>query len=569
MPNPIRQLFPCLSFPALASRPAPNPNPLEEGHSMQAGPSERRIPPRNFWQTALAKMTPPQKNKKEYLSEWNAWAEQLAPDENRKAALERMKAAKSNLVLIGLGLTSLPENLPASLKTLHSSHNQLTRLPENLPATLETLDSSHNQLTRLPENLPASLKTLDSSHNQLTRLPENLPASLKTLHSFDNQLTSLPENLPASLEFLDSFHNQLTSLPENLPASLKTLDFSHNQLTSLPESISNLLGLHRLDLSNNRFTTVPNALLDLPDTTEVFLRGNPIPRDEIRRVRAELENRRTQGRPVPQLILPEIEDDVNPDNALRDAAQVDFNVHARGLTTNITRRLNVLAERFPDYLVGDTASQRTEMREIQERLQQALNDHGKEHPQRENAQRMAEQMFATGLGERNDFYNDFQGTTSKSAGHVLSYVFLALEEQWKKTPAAHLQEARTNGITQLIDRLASGEGHCDTRLIEEVFQIVGMPFSKYAQSHPEVITDAPISLSREQVRDVMLPLAKTILKQVMQQPDAGEDEKQAFHAALLEEMSKHPAITRDQWESYLNEEIFMDWETFKEVANAE
>jgi len=537
MPNPIRRFFACLPFPAPANQAGPNPHPQEEGPSMQAGPSEQRTAPRSHLQTALlAQMSSPPTSEKEFFSQLDAWSKQpnQARDEKRKEAVKKIKqwikSAQSGFHLADLQLTNLPVNLSASphpIKHLYAYRNRLTSLPENLPASLTVLDAKENQLTSLPLELGhlTELRSLNLSKNQFDALPDNI-SQLRNLY---------------------------------------LLKLSDNQLHALPDSISQLRNLTRLDLTLNRFTTVPDVLLDLPPHTEVFLDQNPIPPQEIRRVRAELQNRRAQGRPVPQLILPEIEGDDNLEDALRDAAEAGFNVHARGLTANIARRLDVLAKKFPEHFVGDARAQRAEMRKIQQRLLQAFSQYGSGHPQLGNAQSMANQMFSTGLGDREDYYNDFQ----KSAGHVLSYVFLSLEEQWKKTPSVHLQEAHINGIAQLIDRLASGKGQCDTRLVEEVFQMIGMPLSEYAQNHPEVITDAPIPLSREQVREITLPLAKKILQQLMQKPGAGEDEQQAFRTALLEEMSKHPIITRDQLDSYLNEEIFVDWETFKDLVKTE
>jgi Leucine-rich repeat (LRR) protein len=64
-------------------------------------------------------------------------------------------------------LTSLPDNLPATLKVLYCDNNNLTSLPDNLPATLERLYCSYNQITSLPDNLPATLKVLNCSNNPL------------------------------------------------------------------------------------------------------------------------------------------------------------------------------------------------------------------------------------------------------------------------------------------------------------------------------------------------------------------------------------------------------------------
>lgn len=174
----------------------------------------------------------------EYFAHWDNWAQAGGCTE----AAGRMKQwLHANdpaipLDLNCLNLTSLPEHLPAALRSLNVRSNQLTSLPEHLPATLQSLDASYNQLTSLPAHLPAALQSLYASENQLTSLPAHLPAALLDLCVSDNELTSLPV-LPATLQTLDVAENQLTSLPAHLPATLQSLEASDNPLTSLPEHI--------------------------------------------------------------------------------------------------------------------------------------------------------------------------------------------------------------------------------------------------------------------------------------------------------------------------------------------
>lgn len=103
------------------------------------------------------------------------------------------------LNLARLGLTSLPENWPASLTRLNVSLNQLSSLPENLPASLTVLMAPDNRLERMPENIPTSLPNLNVDRNQLTGLPQNLPDTLRFVFVRDNRLTSLPEQMTRML----------------------------------------------------------------------------------------------------------------------------------------------------------------------------------------------------------------------------------------------------------------------------------------------------------------------------------------------------------------------------------
>jgi Leucine-rich repeat (LRR) protein len=145
---------------------------------------------------------------------------------------------------------------------LNLSSNDLKELPKWIDKciNLQILYCSFNQLTSLPENLPASLQRLSYSSNQLTSLPESFPNSLQYLYCSCNQLVSLPESLPNSLQELYCGNNQLTSLPENLPTSLQKLYCSGNKLTSLPMSILNCRFLTVIDKSNNQIENIHPAI---------------------------------------------------------------------------------------------------------------------------------------------------------------------------------------------------------------------------------------------------------------------------------------------------------------------
>ena len=55
-----------------------------------------------------------------------------------------------------------------------------------------------------------TIEELYCNNNHLTTLPENLPASLRELECMSNQLTTLPENLPVSIEYLECNNNPFT-----------------------------------------------------------------------------------------------------------------------------------------------------------------------------------------------------------------------------------------------------------------------------------------------------------------------------------------------------------------------
>ena len=72
----------------------------------------------------------------------------------------------TTLDLSGLGLKSIPNNLPNSLQRLNCSHNQITSISNNLPNSLQRLNCSFNQITSIPNNLPNSLQILECDNNK-------------------------------------------------------------------------------------------------------------------------------------------------------------------------------------------------------------------------------------------------------------------------------------------------------------------------------------------------------------------------------------------------------------------
>ncbi|MFN7836187.1 MAG: leucine-rich repeat domain-containing protein [Burkholderiaceae bacterium] len=398
---------------------------------------------------------------------------------------------------------------------------------------------------------------------------------VKYLFLSKQNLEALPAQIGQleKLTYLELRQNRLTALPAQIGQleKLTSLELSQNRLTDLPDTLRELKELRRLNLASNSFTRVPDVLFDLHPEAEIFLVGNPLPPEEIQRVEAELARRRQAGDPQPPTIIcvrrrrrGEI---ANPGDPLQDAARNRMNVHHAGLTKTVADRIEQLAAQFPKDLKGHKKAQRQQIREIKQRLETAFSTYGGDQAYlMKIARNNADRMFSAGLGERVGFFNDFRYST----GHVLSYVFLALERQWELTPSEHLQEAKENGIRMLIDRLhAAGDG-CDTRLIEEVFQVSGAALSVYATQHSEIIGTTPIAtLSRSELRDVVFPVAIKEFQKLLSGPSGSSrtegDLQDEFVTALHAEVQRnHPNISADQLTGYLNEEILPAWDDFKE-----
>lgn len=442
-----------------------------------------------------------------------------------------------------------------------------------------------------------NLQTLELDGKQLPALPGEIGrlTNLQTLKLHNNQLADLPDEIGelTHLKTLKLHNNQLAALPDAIGkmTNLKTLFLNNNQLADLPDVIGKMKNLRSLWLRNNQFTTVPRALLDLPAETEIDLQGNLLPDAEINAVNEELERRRARGQAVPKLILPALAAD--REDAIRVAA-AEGTAHQQPLTDAFQRRLDELAKQFPDNLKGTIEEQCAEMKTIEERLSAALEPHAAnekrllatlEHQAANNpnydaarykaaldvartaaACEVARTMFEKGYGQHKADYNDFR----YSSGHVLSYVVLAMEAQLARTPDNQFEQAQENGLNNLIVFLADGHNLCDTRHIEDVLQLIGIPLSQYAQDNPDIIGATPVSLSADQIRDATFPVAKLTLRDIARQTPDLTDDAFAFRTALTRAMhAEHPGVTQAQIDAYLDTNILPVWGEFKEHALGE
>jgi hypothetical protein len=139
-------------------------------------------------------------------------------------------------------LSTLPDALKQlkKLKIIFASNNYFETLPESLGQceSLEMVGFRSNKIKHVPaESLPAKLRWLILTNNQLTRLPDTLGERLRLqkLLLAGNQLTQLPANLTrlTNLELVRISANQLTEYPDQLLAlpKLAWLAFSGNPFT--------------------------------------------------------------------------------------------------------------------------------------------------------------------------------------------------------------------------------------------------------------------------------------------------------------------------------------------------
>lgn len=146
-----------------------------------------------------------------------------------------------------------------------------------------------------PDNLPTNFRILDLSNQGLTSIKAEQfnDANITELNVSNNNLTgSLPaevRRLPA-LQTINASYNNFTGIPAEIGQlkNLVSLDYSYNNLDTMPDELQNLVQLEYLSLAYNNYQEVPFELNSLKNLKVLDLRANPIPADQIDKLRQAL-----------------------------------------------------------------------------------------------------------------------------------------------------------------------------------------------------------------------------------------------------------------------------------------
>jgi tetratricopeptide (TPR) repeat protein len=216
-------------------------------------------------------------------------------------------------------LTNMPAEIGrlTNLNELNLGSNQLTSIPAAIGnlKQLNYLGLSNNQLTHLPAQIRdlSNLSKLDLTANQLT----NLQPEIGTLHNLKRLYLEGNPNLdvasvctsfsdfPETIVFTTSSArwytnrkhlvialSKIDSLPVEITRmkNITGLDFPDNKLTTLPPELWDMEQLTHLILPSNLFTSLPTGITKLKNLKELNLYDNPIPADELERLREQLPN---------------------------------------------------------------------------------------------------------------------------------------------------------------------------------------------------------------------------------------------------------------------------------------
>uniref|UniRef100_A0A4W3HYD1 Uncharacterized protein n=1 Tax=Callorhinchus milii TaxID=7868 RepID=A0A4W3HYD1_CALMI len=131
-----------------------------------------------------------------------------------------------------------------SLKSISLNNNNIT--DESIPEAflhmvrLEHLDLGKNALTSIPKQLPHSLKILLLQENNLTSIRKNVlwnMSKLEEIHLEHNKISVVAAGAfrrLMGLRHLDISYNQLTRVPRQLPLTLWYLYLHNNQINFIP-----------------------------------------------------------------------------------------------------------------------------------------------------------------------------------------------------------------------------------------------------------------------------------------------------------------------------------------------
>jgi hypothetical protein len=377
------------------------------------------------------------------------------------------------------------------------------------------------------------------------------------------------------LDYLEFNGGRFSTISEDVfetVRKLKTVFLDRGVLTSLPDSIKNLTELRHLNLRNNHFTTVPRVLLELDKD------------------KAEMVSRRAAGKTVPMLVLPqtaaeaEAAENQGADTTVQAIAADNGHVHTVQALVFFKKIVGQLAAQFPDVLQGDADAQRAEMQAIQERFLNAMDTHASKASKNPLKQvfdktaqskrvekigrQVAQEMFQIGLGHMAAYANDLQF----SAGHVLSYVFIAMEKQWARLPSdtpqekAHLQATQQKHMDSILTVLSFEHKRrfspvfgriCDTRNIEELAQLV------------DTYDLAKLPPPNQAITEIGLPAATQSLAALMTEHpglnDAGlQTALRPLWDAVMKE--KFPRLTPVQRSEFFDGHILPGWDILVDLA---
>uniref|UniRef100_G3P6V9 Biglycan n=1 Tax=Gasterosteus aculeatus aculeatus TaxID=481459 RepID=G3P6V9_GASAC len=174
-----------------------------------------------------------------------------------------------------------------NMQKLYFSKNLLTTVPQNLPASLVEIRIHENRIRKVAAGAFAGLGNMNCIEMGANPIQNSgfEPGAFKGLklnylRISESKLTGVPKDLPESLNELHLDHNQIQAVElEDLSRykNLYRLGLGYNHIRNIENgSLSFLPSLRELHLDNNRLTRVPSGLPDMKYLQVVYLHSNAI-----------------------------------------------------------------------------------------------------------------------------------------------------------------------------------------------------------------------------------------------------------------------------------------------------
>jgi len=155
----------------------------------------------------------------------------------------------------------------------------------------------NNNSTSSDTKITSNNKVLDLSNKGLMKVTFEIYSKKDTtdLILSNNNIQTLPSEMGKMTNLVKfkidhnilkgSLIGEIRQMPK-----LKQLDVSYNKMTGMPAEIGQLSNLEILNYSYNNIDSLPNELINLKNLKEFNLTGNPLSKETINKLKAELPN---------------------------------------------------------------------------------------------------------------------------------------------------------------------------------------------------------------------------------------------------------------------------------------
>ncbi len=168
----------------------------------------------------------------------------------------------------------------------------------NAPGINAPIANERRKLSLYGDGAVANEVVYSLKGQRISSLPNDIPASVTILDLSDNSFKNFPVGLEKfpNLRYLNLSNNRIKELPQNLQTlrNLHALDLSGNKLTELAAGIADLSALSELTLAGNKLKKNMNALCGLHQLKYLDLRNNKLKFDDLKIVLQALNHTEIQ-----------------------------------------------------------------------------------------------------------------------------------------------------------------------------------------------------------------------------------------------------------------------------------